>query len=130
MADPAPYAYAVLRLVPHVERGECVNAGIVLHSRPRRYLGIRTGLDEARALALDPALDLEAVRRCLRALELIAAGDPAGGRIAALPAQERFGWLTAPASTIIQPGPIHGGRGDDPAVALDALFARLVLPPR
>ncbi len=128
MADRAPYAYAVLRVIPRVERGECVNAGIVLYSRPRRFLAVRTGLDDARLLALDPSADVEAVRRHLRALELVAAGDPAGGRIALLPPNERFGWLTAPASTIVQPGPTHGGCGDDPAVALDALFARLVAP--
>lgn len=130
MADRAPYAYAILRVIPCIERGESINAGVVLYSRPRRYLGIRTGLDAARLLALAPRADAEAILRYLRALEAIAAGDPAGGRIAMLPPSERFGLLTAPASTIVQPGPVHGGCGDDPAAALDALFERLVAPPR
>jgi hypothetical protein len=130
VAERPPYAYSILRIIPCIERGESINAGIVLYSRPLRYLGVRTGLDAARLQALAPAADAGAIARHLRALELIAAGDPAGGRIALLPPNERFGWLTAPASTIVQPGPVHGGCGDDPAAALDTLFERLVAPRR
>ena len=133
MADVRPeraaYAYAVIRLVPRVERGECLNVGVVLFCRPRRFLGARTWLDEARLRAFAPGLDLEGVARHLDAVERVALGDPAGGPIARLPAPERFGWLVAPASTIVQPGPVHGGASADPAAALATLFERLVVPP-
>ncbi len=124
-----PYAYAPLRVVPRVERGESVNVGVVLFSRPARFLGVRTGFDEARLRAFWPGLDLDPIRRHLDVLRLVAAGDPAGGRIALLPPHERFGWLTAPASTVVQPGPVHGGACPDPEEALAELFARLVALP-
>lgn len=127
--EAVPYAYAPIKLVPRVERGECVNVGVVLYCRPRRFLAVRTALDPDRLRALWPEVDLDAVARHLKTLELVAAGHPAGGSIAGLPQHERFGWLVAPASTIVQPGPVHAGRGADPAAALDALFARLVAPP-
>lgn len=125
-----PYAYALIRVVPRVERGECVNAGVVLFCRPRRFLDLRLELNRARLLALAPDLDLEAVGRQLDLLARVCAGDAAAGPIAALPAAERFGWLTAPASTAVQPGPVHAGLCDDPATTLDHLFATMVrLPP-
>lgn len=124
-----PYAYAPLRVVPRVERGEGLNVGVVLYSRPARFLGVRTGFDEARLRAFWPGLDTDAIRRHLDVLRLVAAGDPAGGRIALLPPHERFGWLTAPASTIVQPGPVHGGACPDPEAALAELFDRLVALP-
>lgn len=124
--DLAPFAYAPIRVVPRVDRGECINVGIVLYSRPRRYLGVRTGFEPQRLIALWPALDLEAVRRHLDILCLVADGDPAGGPIALLPPFERFGWLTAPASTIVQPGPVHSGLTKDPATALGGLYRDLV----
>lgn len=124
--ERAPFAYAPIRVVPRVDRGECLNAGVVLYSRPRRYLGVRTVLDAVRLRALWPQLDLDAVQRHLDILGLVAEGDPAGGPIAALPPAERFGWLTAPASTIVQPGPVHAGLSPDPAATLDALFRKLV----
>lgn len=127
-ADLAPFAYAPIRVVPRVERGECINVGVVLYSRPRRYLGVRTSLDAQRLLALWPNLDLDAVQRHLEILCLVSAGDPAGGPIALLPPFERFGWLTAPASTIVQPGPVHSGISRDPAGALDRLYLDLVAP--
>lgn len=126
VADLAPFAYAPIRLVPRVERGECINVGVVLYSRPRRYLGVRTGFDPQRLLALWPNLDLEAVQRHLEILCLVSNGDPAGGPIALLPPFERFGWLTAPASTIVQPGPVHSGMTPDPAATLDSLYRDLV----
>ena len=122
----APFQYAALRIVPRVERGEAVNAGVVLFCRPLRFLGARTQLDERLLAVLAPDCDPAAVRELLDAVELIAAGDAAGGPIAALPASERFHWLVAPASTIVQPGPVHTGLTTDPAGELDHLFARLV----
>jgi hypothetical protein len=126
MSARSPFQYAALRIVPRVERGEAVNAGVVLFCRPLRFLGARTQLDEALLKALAPECDAAAVREQLRVMELIAAGDPKGGPIAALEASERFHWLVAPASTIVQPGPVHTGLTADPAEELDHLFAKLV----
>ena len=126
MTKRQPFQYAALRIVPRVERGEAVNAGVVLFCRPLRFLGARTELDEALLGVLSPGCDPTAVREQLRVMELIAAGDAAGGAIAALPPSERFHWLVAPASTIVQPGPVHTGLTADPAAELDHLFAKLV----
>jgi hypothetical protein len=123
---PSPFQYAIVRVIPRVERGECLNAGVVLFCRPRRFLAARVALDEARLRALDPDVDLAAVRGHLDALRRIAAGDPAAGPIAALPASERFHWLVAPASTIIQCSPVHTGLTGDPEGELERLLARLV----
>ena len=123
---PSPFQYAIVRVVPHVERGECVNAGVVLFCRPRRFLGARTHLDEALLNALSPRCDATEVNALLRTIEHIAHGDPQGGAIAQLPQSERFHWLVAPASTIVQPGPVHTGLTDDPQAELDKLFAKLV----
>jgi hypothetical protein len=123
---PSPFQYAILRVVPRVERGECLNAGVVLFCRPRRFLAAREELDEARLRALAPDVDLEAVRGHLDALCRIAAGDPAAGPIAALPPSERFHWIVAPASTIIQCSPVHTGLTDDPEGELERLLGRLV----
>lgn len=130
MPDPArrPFSYAILRVVPRVERGECFNAGVVLYCRQLGFLGVRVGLDERRLAALAPGASAEFVRAQLDALVRVAAGDPDCGAIAALPASERFGWLVAPSSTIIQPSPVHTGLSDDPQATLDALFAELVEP--
>jgi hypothetical protein len=125
-----PFAYALVRVVPHVERGECLNAGVVLFCRQRAFLAARVGLDERRLAALAPDIDPAAVRPHLDAVPRIAAGDPAAGPIAALDRSERFGWLVAPSSTIIQPSPVHTGLSDDPAGMLDHLFVTLVAPPR
>jgi Protein of unknown function (DUF3037) len=123
---PSPFQYAIVRVVPRVERGECVNAGVVLFCRPRRFLAARLALDEARLLALAPDVDLAAVRGHLEALARIAAGDAAAGAIAALPASERFHWLVAPSSTVIQCSPVHTGLTEDPERELDRLVAQLV----
>lgn len=129
-ADPgsarAPFAYATIRVVPRVERGEFVNAGIVLFSRPRRYLGVRAHVDPIRLGVLWPGIDLEGIARQLAILRWVAQGDPRGGKIAELPQAERFGWLTAPASTVVQPGPVHAGFAHDPDAELDDLFRQLV----
>jgi hypothetical protein len=121
-----PFQYAALRIVPRVERGEAVNAGVVLFCRPLRFLGARTRLDEALLAALAPDCDPDGVRAALETLERIAAGDPAGGPIAGLPPSERFHWLVAPSSTIVQPGPVHTGLTGDPAGELARLFGQLV----
>ena len=123
---PSAFQYAILRVVPDVERGECVNAGVVLFCRQRSFLAARVELDEERVRALAPDADLAAVRGHLDAMCRIAAGDPEAGPIAALPASERFHWLVAPSSTIIQPSPVHTGLSDDPAAELEHLLARLV----
>ena len=123
-----PFQYAVVRVVPRVERGECFNAGVVLLCRPRRFLAARVALDERRLAALAPDLEPEAVRPHLDALVRIAAGDPDAGPIAHLSPGERFHWLVAPSSTIIQPSPVHTGLCDDPAAMLDHLFETLVAP--
>ena len=126
MSPPSPFQYAIVRVVPRVERGECVNAGVVLFCRPRRFLAARVALDEGRLRALTPEVDLDAVRGHLDALCRIAAGDPDAGPIAALPESERFHWLVAPSSTIIQCSPVHTGLSEDPAGELEHLMARLV----
>ena len=126
--EPDQFAYAILRVVPRVERGEQLNAGVVLFCRRRRFLAARVGLDERRLAALAPDLDPRSVRAHLDALARIAAGDPAGGVVAALDPSERFGWLVAPSSTIIQPSPVHTGICDDPQTMLDRLFDELVAP--
>ena len=125
-AERAPFAYATIRVAPRVEREEFINVGVVLFSRPRKYLAVRWRLDADRLRALWPDIDIEGVARTLAAIEFVAAGDPAGGPIALLPAQERFGWLTAPASTVVQPGPVHAGLAVSPEMAVEELYRKLV----
>jgi hypothetical protein len=122
----SPFQYAALRVVPRVERGEAVNAGVVLFCRPLRFLGARTQLDEALLAALSPKCDATEVKALLKTIEHIAHGEPQGGAIAQLPQSERFHWLVAPASTIVQAGPVHTGLTSDPQLELDKLFAKLV----
>jgi hypothetical protein len=121
-----PFSYAIVRLVPDLERGEQVNVGVILFCRPLDFLGARTRLDEGRALALAGDVDLDAARRHLLAIERIAAGDPQGGPIARLDTTARFHWLVSPSSTIVQPSEVHTGLCDDPRACLDDLFGRLV----
>jgi hypothetical protein len=119
------FQYAVLQVVPRLERGERMNAGVVLFCRRRRFLAARVHLDEDRLRALDPAADPAALRRHLDALAAVAAGegeDP----VARLDRSERFHWLAAPSSTVVQPSPVHTGLTEDPAATLDKLFAALV----
>ena len=116
-----------VRVVPRVEREEFLNAGVVVFCRPLRFLGAKTELDAALLAALAPHCEPDAVREQLAAIERIAAGDTAGGAIAALPISERFHWLVAPASTIVQPGPVHTGLTSDPGAELAHLFAKLVM---
>jgi Protein of unknown function (DUF3037) len=128
MPGHKPFSYSVLRLVPRVERGERINVGVVLFSRPQLYLGAKTALNEPRARALSPDIDFEDVRAHLAAIERIAAGDPAAGPIAQLDETARFHWLVAPASTIIQPSDVHTGICSDPASELEKLFRELIEP--
>ena len=100
--------------MPRVERGEQLNVGVVVYCRQREFLDLRAELDEPRLAALAPDLDLADVRASLEALRAIVCGEPAGGALAELPPSERFGWLVAPASTIIQPSEVHTGLTDDP----------------
>ena len=125
-----PFAYAILRVVPRIERGECFNAGVVLFCRQRDFLGLRVGLDEARLRALAPERSAEEVRGHLNALVRVAAGGPDGGAIGQLPPSERFGWLVAPSSTIVQPSEVHTGLTSDPESTLAQLFEELVEPVR
>jgi hypothetical protein len=123
---PSAFSYAIVRVVPSVERGESFNAGVILFCRRLDFLAARVALDERRLSALAPGFPPEVVRPPLQAIVRVAAGDPTAGPIAALAPSERFGWLVAPASTIIQPSPVHTGLCDDPAGTLDGLFTELV----
>ena len=129
MPARSSFDYAIVRVVPHVERGECVNVGVILFCRTRRYLGMRVELDERRVRALAPDLDLVEVTRHLAGLERVCAGDPEAGPIARLAQAERFHWLVAPSSTVVQPSPVHPGLCVRPAEALEELMATLVRPP-
>jgi hypothetical protein len=127
------FEYALIRVVPRVERGECLNAGVIVFSRPRRFLDARVALDEARLTALAPDLtreQLQAIDRQLQLIPLICAGNPTTGPIGRLAQAERWHWLVAPSSTVIQPSAIHTGMSDDPARELDRLFASMVHLPR
>ena len=132
------YQYVVLRCVPRVEREEFVNVGVVLFCHAEDFLGSAYALDEERLLALDPDLDLAAVRKALVAVERVCSGEAhvdfgLGSRATAYGTREgkddqstRFGFLRAPRSTVVQPGPVHGGLTDDPAAELSRLLEMLV----
>ena len=126
MRGSEPFQYAIVRVVPRVERGECMNVGVVLFCRPRGYLAARTALDEARLGAFAPGLDAAEVRSHLDAMTRIAAAAADAGPVARLGQSERFHWLVAPSSTVIQASEVHTGLCHDPAVELDHLFERLV----
>ena len=122
------FQYAAIRVVPRIDRGECFNAGVVLFCRPRRFLAARVGLDERRLEALAPGADPAVLRVHLDALVAVADGAPGAGPIAALGQSDRFHWLVAPSSTVLQASPVHTGLCEEPADVLDRLFAALVLP--
>lgn len=124
----AAYDYAVIRIVPRVERGERINAGVIVSCPTRQFLEAEIALDAARLRALDPAIDLAEVEAALAVIPWIAAGDPRGGPVSQLPRGERFHWLIAPRSAMIQTSPVHTGIDDDPRAALTKLLARYVLP--
>jgi hypothetical protein len=124
--EPIWYNYALVRVVPRVERGEFVNVGVVLFARAANFLGIRMAPDWDRLRAIGPDLNLDLVRRYLDAAVAICEGRPEGGPIARLSPSERFHWLTSPKSSIIQTSCVHPGRCYSLEEALDALVARLV----
>jgi hypothetical protein len=124
-----PFQYAVIRVVPRIDREEFVNVGVILFCRTRGYLAARVELDEARLAALAPDAAREELREHLDAITRVAAGAPDAGPIAELPQSERFHWLVAPSSTVIQTSPAHSGLCDDPEETLDALMLKLVAAP-
>jgi hypothetical protein len=124
------YSYAIVRIVPRVERGECLNVGVVLFARERQYLSARLELDLERLQAFSPGADPALIQRHLDVFKGICAGDPRSGPIAGLPPPERFHWLTTPRSTVLQTSPVHAGLTDDPESAIDEIFDRLVRLPR
>jgi len=124
--DPCTYDYAIVRVVPRVERGEFVNVGAIVSSDAKGYLAARFAVDEARLLALDPHVDLNAVRTALAAMAAVCAGGAAAGALGRLSLRERFHWLVAPRSAMIQMSPVHVGLCTDPRSALDHLVATLV----
>ena len=120
------YEYALLRIVPRVERGECINAGVLVYCRAKAYVGVRTHLDEAKLLMLDPDADVAGVRAALRAVESVCAGGDKAGQAASDDAGRRFRWLIAPRSTVVQPGPVHTGLTIDPTAEPERLLNLLV----
>jgi len=123
------FEYAVIRVIPRVERGEAINAGVVLFCRARRFLGAHVGLGEAREVALRaiaPDIDLDVIRERLEIIPLICSGGPGSGPIGELTQPERFHWVVAPQSTVVQAGPIHTGVCTDPAEALKAAYAAML----
>jgi hypothetical protein len=128
--DHYPYDYAIFRVVPRVEREEFVNVGVIVSCPGRSFLEARIELDELRVAALDSALDLESIRTHLATIPAICAGGPQAGPIGQLSQRERFHWLVAPRSTIIQPSPVHTGYCKDPGEVLEHLLDAMVRPPR
>ncbi len=127
MRAPDSYDYALIRLVPSVERGECLNTGVILFCRTLDYLGARIYLDKARALALSPDIDLAAVQQQLDEITRICKGGPEAGPLGKMSQSERFHWLVAPRSTIIQISPTHEGVCENPEAALEHLLKTMVL---
>jgi len=124
------FDYAILRVVPRVEREELVNAGVILFCLERDFLQARVELDETRLRALWPGADVDLIRQHLEPIPRICAGSPDAGPIARLSLRERFHWLVSPRSTVIQVSPVHSGLCESPERALDDLFRRMVLIPR
>jgi hypothetical protein len=125
-ASPDPFSYAIVRVVPDVERGESLNAGVILHCPARRFLGARVELDEGRLRAIVPDSSASQIKAWLDAVVVTAEGRELDGRLAGLSQSERFGLLTAPSSTVIQASPVHTGLTESPEQELQHLFERLV----
>lgn len=130
MHAPRSYDYAVIRVVPRVERHEFVNAGVIVWCQQLDFLEARIELDEQRARALDPSLDLDAVNRHLASIAVVCSGGAGAGPIGKLSKRERFDWLVAPRSTIIQTSPVHSGRCTDGLDVLERLMNAMVRPAR
>jgi hypothetical protein len=126
--DNDTYDYAVIRVVPRVDREEFVNVGVIVSCPARNFLGAAIELDETRVRALDATLDMEALRAHLATIPLICAGGAAAGAIGTLSQRERFHWLVAPRSTVIQTSAAHSGRCDDPGALMEHLLDSLVRP--
>ena len=124
----ASYDYAIVRVVPLVERGECMNVGVILFCRMRRYLAIRIAIDTQRLTSFAPTLDLDEVRHVLEQFERVCKGGEDSGPVGQLSLSERFHWLVAPRSTIIQTSPAHSGLCSSPEHTLDHLMKTLILP--
>ena len=129
MRERYVFDYAIVRVVPRVERGEFLNAGVILFCPTRSYLKARIGLDRDRLRVLDPSIDIDSVESYLQAIPKICAGGGEAGSIGSLPQRARFHWLVAPRSTVIQTSEVHSGVHEDLDKALDQLFAKLVRPP-
>lgn len=130
MPTRCTYDYAVIRVVPRVEREEFVNAGVIVSCPEKNFLEARVELDESRLLALDPQADLAAIRAHLDTIPRVTKGGPDAGPIGALSARERFHWLVSARSTAIQMSPPHSGRCEDPQVLMEHLMETMVRPPR
>lgn len=128
MRDHSSYDYAIVRVVPRVEREEFVNVGVIVSCPAKEFLEARIELDEQRVQALDPNADLEAIRAHLASIPAICTGGSLGGPIGKLSRRERFDWLVAPRSTIIQTSKVHTGRCTDPATLLEHLLTTMVRP--
>jgi len=128
--ERSTYDYAIVRVVPKVEREEFVNVGVIVSCPGSGFLDARIELDEARLAALDPTLDLDSIRAHLATIPAIAAGGETAGPIGRLSPRERFHWLVAPRSTIIQTSPVHTGSCDDPAALVEHLLDTMVRPAR
>lgn len=122
------YNYAILRVVPHVYLGTFVPVGVMVHARTADFLGMRVLADEARLRERVPGVDLGLLVRYLRACQLVCEGDASAGPVALAPPSERFHWLTAPRSDVIQSSPVHSGMTEDPRAALEELYTRFIEP--
>ena len=128
MPEKCSFDYAVLRLVPRVEREEFMNIGVIVSCPAQKFLKAKFELDEKRLAVFAPGLEITQIHEHLKAIEKICRGGNQAGPIGALPARSRFYWLTATRSTIIQPSPIHSGLCEEPEIALERLFITMVQP--
>ncbi|MGW7315936.1 DUF3037 domain-containing protein [Streptomyces sp. NPDC054854] len=126
MTERDVFEYALVRVVPRMERGECFNAGVIVYCRARSYVAARIHLDEAKLLVLDPGADVAGIRAALYGVEGICAGGERAGQAADGDAGRRFRWLIAPRSTVVQPGPVHTGLTADPEAEVERLLDLLV----
>ena len=129
MSAEYTYDYAIIRVVPRVDRGEAINVGVILSCPELQFLDARIELDEARLLTLDQMVDLPTVRETLNAIVAVCRGDAGTGPVGEMPKRNRFHFLVGPRSTMVQPSATHTGRTCDPAATLDALMLKLVHPP-
>ena len=121
------YDYAIIRVVPRVDRGEQMNVGVILSCVDSDFLDIRIALDEARLRVLDPSADVEAIKAGLATMKAVCAGGPEAGPVGEMRPRDRFRWMVSPKSTVIQTSPVHTGLTKDPQSALQRLFEMMVL---